>query len=589
MIHALLMAFLLATPLQEGTFKVSGTVIRDDKQDPAQAAQQNQIRISGTTTLIINVGAGGAFEFPNLRPGNYQLVVGPRITMSPVSVTITDKDVTGVRLVIPVTAGVNGNVTVEGSGPRPRFQVRFARVDAQGTVPAPVTATANPGFTSTLEAGQYRITATGLPTGYSLKSITLDGADVLTQPLTVTAGASQTLSITLGVSSPPPWVSVSGRVTGGSATSVTMTGGASPEPLTAVVSANGAFTFPTVLPGNYAARTLPAIAVAGTTPITVGSTNLTNVELRIPATKEVSGKITLRGNFPMPRLSLSLTSVGAAIPPAPANILNGVVVVTPTAGGTTVPTNPGPDGAFKVVLPDGERRVTIVPGSLPPGYILESFTYGSQDLLKDPIRIALSDTAGFAITVDASNVKPHNISGKVTGLLTTRGVRVVLQGGNLGTGVESPVAPDGSFAFKDILPGNYSARISLSGPTISTSVRLDNQDVTNLTINFPRRFYIGAQVLVEGDTARVPNVPPLVLEARSATGAVATSSAATGAPSPLVITVSDGEHKVSVRSLPAGYTLKSIRYGEIDLMQQPLKVDGPITWEIVVRLVKTAG
>jgi hypothetical protein len=30
-----------------------------------------------------------------------------------------------------------------------------------------------------------------------------------------------------------------------------------------------------------------------------------------------------------------------------------------------------------------------------------------------------------------------------------------------------------------------------------------------------------------------------------------------------------------------------MRYGTIDLQKSPLKIDGPITWEIVVRLVKT--
>jgi len=178
------------------------------------------------------------------------------------------------------------------------------------------------------------------------------------------------------------------------------------------------------------------------------------------------------------------------------------------------------------------------------------------------------------------------VNGKVNGLLTTQGVRVVLQGGNLGTGVESPVAPDGSFGFSDIPRGNYSARLSLSGPVISTSVNVRNSDV-NVTINYPRRFSVAAQVLVEGDTVDSPYIPPIALEARSATGAVVGSSGTSTSPSPMVLTISDGDHRISVRSLPAGYVLKSMRYGTVDLLQAPLRVDGPITWEIIVRLVKT--
>jgi hypothetical protein len=117
---------------------------------------------------------------------------------------------------------------------------------------------------------------------------------------------------------------------------------------------------------------------------------------------------------------------------APININQGVV--SNAAGSVTVPTNVGTDGVFKVTLPEGERAISIQSSSLPSGYSVDSFTYGTTDLLKNPMRIALTDTAEIAIAVDATTLKPHNISGKVTGLLTTQGVRVVMQGGNLGTG-----------------------------------------------------------------------------------------------------------------------------------------------------------
>jgi len=586
MIQGLLMAFILAAQTQAaGTYKISGTVVREDKLDPASAANQNQIRIQGPTTLIVTIGADGKFEFPNVRPGSYQVVVGPRITMSPVTVVVSDKDVTDFRVVIPLSNDVTGNVIVEGNGPRPRFTVTLTRVD---TTANPINAVATTGFTITAPQGQYRVTTTGLAAGYNIKSIKFGDVDALTQPIALNAAPGQVLTIALGVSSPPPWVQVSGRVTGGSVTSVSISGTAMADTLNSTVGPNGTFEFPMVLPGTYTARTLPASPLLPTTPITVGSTNVTNVEIRIPATKDVSGKITLRGNVPMPRLTFSLATTGAApAAPGPAalSIVNGQVIST-AAGGVNVPVNPGTDGVFKVTLPDGERRITIAPASVPAGYVVESFTYGATDLLKNPIRVALNDTSEFAIAIDATQVRPRNISGKVTGLLTTQGIRVVLQGGNLGTGVESAIAPDGSFAFSDILPGSYSARLSISGQQFSTSVRVDNQDVMNLTIAYPRRFHIAAQVLVDGDTANTPNISSVVVEARSSTGTVATSSRSPENPSTSVLTVADGEHKISVRNVPAGYVVKSIRYGTLDLQEQALTVDGPITWEIVVRLVK---
>lgn len=593
MLQGLLTVFLLAAFQQPAppqapaaTYKVSGTVVREDKQDPATAAQANQIRIQGPMTSVVVIRAGGAFEFANVRPGTYQLVVGPRITMAPVTVTVSDKDLSDVRVIVPFSKDLTGNVTVEDAGPHPRFQVLFNRVDVTGTNPVTIIGTAT--FNVALPLGQYRVTTNGLPAGYNVKSIMLGNVDALSQPITVTAAAGPALTIALGVSSPPPWVKVSGRVTGGTARNVSMNGPAVVDALNTEVGADGAFEFPMVLPGTYTVRTVPAIALAPATPVTVGSTNVTNVELRIPATKEVTGKITVRGNAPIPRLMFSLLPIGAPVTPAQGNlnVINGVVVSTPV-GSVTVPANPGPDGEFKVTLPDGDRQIAILPASIPAGYKVESFAYGAADLLKNPLHVAVSDTSDIAIAVDATQVKLHNISGKVTGLLTTQGVRVVLQGGNLGTGEESPVTSDGSFAFAGILPGNYSARLSLSGEVISTSVNVGSSDVTDLRITYPRRFHVITQVLVEGDTADARTVPPIVLEGRSSAGEVAASSAVSDVPGIMLLTVSDGEHRISVRNVPAGYVLKSMRYGSVDLQKEPLKVDGPITWEIVVRLART--
>src|SRR5262249_7292946 len=156
----------------------------------------------------------------------------------------------------------------------PRFTVSFNRVD---TTANPVNVTATSTFVATVPQGQYRLTTTGLPAGYSIKSIILGAVDALTQPITLAPGGSQLISIVLSVSSPPPWVKVSGRVTGGNATNVIMTGAPTTDSMNATVGADGVFEFPMVLPGSYTARTQPANPLAGATPVTVGSVDLANV------------------------------------------------------------------------------------------------------------------------------------------------------------------------------------------------------------------------------------------------------------------------------------------------------------------------
>src|SRR4030095_8100263 len=141
------------------------------------------------------------------------------------------------------------------------------------------------------------------------------------------------------------------------------------------------------------------------TPVTVGSTDLANVELRIPATKQVTGKITLRGNVAMPRLVFSLAS--GLTPPSPnagaLTIVQGVVTSL-APGAVSIPTNVNPDGSFTVTLPERERSSSIVPNSIPAGYSVDAFMYVPVDLLKNPIRVASTDTASIAIIVDATTV-----------------------------------------------------------------------------------------------------------------------------------------------------------------------------------------
>jgi hypothetical protein len=559
-----LAAFLL---IQNPTFKVSGVVVREDNQDPAHATNGDRVVLRGnTSTSSVDVGEGGAFEFPNVRPGNYQILVGPRVTMDPVAVSVTDKDVSGLRIIVPDVVVVRGSVAVDGEGPRPRFQLIFSRIDAPSTV-APTVLTVASSFNTPLHSGQYRISASDLPRGYSIKSIMLGTTDVLAQPLKVASGDSESLAILLGVSSPPPWVKVSGRVnanTGATPTNVTMSSAAAGDVLTAAVQPDGSFEFSRVLPGAYTALASTGNEVSSPVSVNVASADVTNVAIRMPRPKEVRGRIVVQGNLPMPRVVFSIAPTG----------VTGAAVRT-----INLPANPQQDGSFSISLPEGERQITIVTGSLPRGYSLASFTYGATDLLKDPLRVELTDNAELRVTFNAAGVTRVNVSGRVTGLLTTTGVRVVLMSQVLPS-IESPVGADGSFSFTGVIAGNYTARLSLSGLSNGTGVTVRNQDVKDLVINYPRDFVVAGHIIVEGGATTAP--PDVMLEAKSAAGITRRSDTINNGV--IIFNLKDGEYSIAPRSIPAGYQLKSIMYGTTDLQKAPLKIDGPVTWEIIVRL-----
>ena len=375
-----------------------------------------------------------------------------------------------------------------------------------------------------------------------------------------------------GVNSTPPSVQVSGRVIADNATGtrvirVAMSSAAGAEPLTAIVDSDGSFEFSRVLPGTYSAFAFTATSVSAPVPLTVGGANLTNLTIRLPAPKDVSGRIIVQGDVRMPRLAFFLASL-SGIP----------------ASSATLPVNPEPDGSFRIGLPQGERQISVVAGTIPPGYKLASLTYGATDLLKNPLRIAPTDGEELRVVFDATAITRVNVSGRVIGLLTTQGVRVVLTNPLLGS-VEASVNSDGSFAFSNVIPANYNARLSLSGLPVFKAIAVGNRDVTDVIITYPREFVVTGHTIVEGAFTGPP--PQVVLEARDATGTGVSRTSNIANSEVIMLNVKDGEYNVSVRSVPSGYQVKSITYGTTDLQKAPLKIDGPVTWEIIVRLVSS--
>jgi len=203
--------------------------------------------------------------------------------------------------------------------------------------------------------------------------------------------------------------------------------------------------------------------------------------------------------------------------------------------------------------------------------------------LTNPIHVSRTDNAELRVTLDASAIFPVKVGGRVANLLTTQGIRVVLTNPSFGS-FEASVNPDGSFLFPRVIPGNYVARLSLSGLTAGRAVTVGNQDVTDIVINYPREFVVGGHVIVEGAGTAEP--PPVTIEAKDAKNPTGPSRTATSITNGvLLMNVKDGEYNVSVRTLPAGYRVKSIMFGTTDLQNATLKIDGPVTWEVIVRLV----
>jgi formylglycine-generating enzyme required for sulfatase activity len=123
--------------------------------------------------------------------------------------------------------------------------------------------------------------------------MTAAAMDLMTGLLRVPSADPMTLTIDLGVSSPPPWSLVTGRVTARAGQSLAITrielsGPALVAALAADVRPDGSFTFPRVPFGVYVARVSPS---AGYFPksVTIGPDDPSRIEIAPPSPKDIVG------------------------------------------------------------------------------------------------------------------------------------------------------------------------------------------------------------------------------------------------------------------------------------------------------------
>jgi hypothetical protein len=462
------------------------------------------------------INEDGSFELRGVMPGAYSAIVsskGSSLPSARISLVVPPKDVTDLQIVVPGLKEIEGRITVEGSGPAPRFSfvvirggegLLAASADATqlpvlSTPPAMLRATNVPNglqvlrvnvnaladgtFKIKLPLGEYRIAQDQAPPGgpanafsgsaspYFLRSMSYGTARLTTEPLRVTETDSPELQIGFGTTIPNPWVKVSGRVTGVDSARgpfrVALEGSIT-STIEAPVDPDGSFQFNSVLRGTtYTARLIPTHDAAPAPRVTVVDKDITSVELTVPAEKEVILRTTVADNGPLPGFILSLAGG--------ANTMSALV-------------RPDRDGTFKIKLPMDERRITL--RGLPLGYEVKTLTYGSTDLLKLPLRVLETDSAELHVGLATNPSIPFGtVKGRVTGLdPELRSARLVLNGAAAFSTFEAPVNPDGSFSFSKIPQGMYTPSIAdglISGRLTPTSIVVTGIEAPDIEIQAP--------------------------------------------------------------------------------------------------------
>jgi hypothetical protein len=472
-------------------------------------------------------------------------------------------------LLIPLTVTVTGTLAVVDNAPMPRLQLTFL----DGTVRAAVSTSSNGIYSPLLKPGNYKITPGPLPAGYFVKSITGGGRDLTSDLLSVSTGETPQFTVTVDVSSPPPWRRVSGRVQGMSqglmpsgANVVSMTGANAGEILEASVRADGTFEFPRIIPGQYQVRTTVSRLLPPLT-ITVGNTDVDNVEFVVPRQIEVRGRVTLENAGVVLRL--------ATLP------------ITTAVGGMTssIMTTPVRGDAFTVSLPEGEQTIALHPTAIASrGFTVKSMTYGPTNLVTNTVKIdGLDPNREILVTlVPVVIANPVKITGRVTNISPSFGPVAVRIAGGVRTSPDLiTLSEKGEFEIPNLAPGSYT--LNVYGPALrnemAVPVAVGTQDITGLEISFPPHKDVVGRVA--WDPLVASGVFPrwsLRLQGTSAITALITPQADGSFLAQLPV----GEWRASVGGVPAAFAVKSLMYGTTNLLSTPLKVAAGDTQELRV-------
>jgi hypothetical protein len=503
--------------------------------------------------------ADGTFSFEGVPPGSYTVVVYPTNGTTPQQIVLGDKDVE-IELVIKPTVVANGRVVVEGDGPRPRVNLRFmSGTTAMTTASVSQTGT----FNVPLSPGTYRLEVGGMPSGYRLKSVTAGVTDWIKDEIVVQIGKPlPDFVVALTVDSPPPWVKVKGRITGGvvPGLNVTLIGANAGEILRAGVDSNGTFEFPRVIPGPYTVRPEGGLRFNTTAVarlINVGSVDLDDLEIALPQTVNVSGRVLIEGGGSLRLQRLGFTISGNGVP----NRTISAILSNST---------------FSLTLPDGQYLIGLDTqlGAL-YGYGVKSMTYGSESVLGKPVKVSAADAGKeLVVTLEKSGPGGVKVSGRVTNLSGDIAQVSILGNGFNINGPNAILADaNGAFEIPDVPPGAFTLRVLSPrvGIDVSATINiLPGKDLTGVEIPFPTLHGTDGKVVLDPDNGTTPFVPRFWLKL---TGSQTITAYPKEQPDgSFTIALPLGEWTVSVPNLSSDVTLKSLNYGDRNLLTEKIIV-----------------
>jgi hypothetical protein len=318
------------------------------------------------------------------------------------------------------------------------------------------------------------------------------------------------------------------------------------------VNPDGTFELPSVLPGDYSV-VASAAGVPGSVDLTVSDQPVKGLELAI-AVAVLSGRILMEDGSPVPNPWVFTDAIVTT-------------VNNPNIVGTTMLAIAN-DGTFSRVIEADDYRFYL--RNLPDDYIVKSMTSGTQDLLKETLKVPSTDSTNIEIRVAARTGTLANetkVSGNVIDSITGLPVsaeRVVLCCLSSGPAerFSTPLRADGSFEFAGVPRGRYTVELQTGAgqPRLyvaAPDLEVANEPVTGRTVfATPQLRQLFATLSFESGNPFPANAPPLVVFT-AASGRVRVTAQRNS--EGYVASVPAGDrYDISIANLPEGYAIKSI-------------------------------
>lgn len=338
------------------------------------------------------------------------------------------------------------------------------------------------------------------------------------------------------------------------------------------VDIDGTFSFRGVPEGVYSIQLSPTPVGWVASSVVVERENIAALEVTLPPSFEVRGRLVVEDGSEPPRLSRSAPIPIQAVSAAPDR-----AAVTQTIGN---------DGTFGFRLVSGSYRISA--SAIPRDYYVKSISYGSLDLslsnldVKAPPSEVIEIVLGFSGTM-----RPGvRVSGRVIppaggALAKTEGVILSpSSGGRYAPVIETPVAADGSFEFYGITPGNYDLQTVPDSPVALRNIGVNRSDVTGIEFALPVLYKVhGVIEWVAATVAASFPAQPVSIQflktdrpddSSDSGGARVWSSL--GQAGAFQAYLPEGDYRFSITGVPAKYGLDVATFDSVNLLTSDLPV-----------------